>query len=157
MTIFSLYKRKAFALVELLTVMGIIVILFSLSVPQLFRLRDRNSLQTATTKLISLIRQQQLNAMNSPNLNGIYFERSKYTQFIGSHFISTDSANTVTLLDYPIEISQINIPSSTLIFASGSGEIVGFDGAHHSLVLEDAVHHEQNTIQLNSLGVPTSF
>jgi len=157
MRIFFLYSRKSFALVELLTVMGIIAILFSLSVPQLFRLRDRNSLQSETIKIISLMRQQQINAMNSSSLYGVHFEQSKYTQFIGANYNSTDSANITTIIDSPIEISQINVPSMLLIFASGSGEIVDFDEEHNSLVIEDSVHHEQNTILFNSLGVPTSL
>lgn len=152
-----MYKKKAFSLVELLTAVGIIAILFSLSVPQLFRLRDRNTLQTSSTKLISLIRQQQLNAMNSPNLYGIYFDQSFYALFTGTRYISTDSTNTVVTFDYPLALTTIDVPSSQIIFASGSGEITSFSNLHHSLTLEDVVHNEQSIIQFNSLGVPISI
>jgi len=147
--------KKAFALIELLTVMGVIAILFSLSVPQLFRLQNRNTLQNAEIKLISLIRQQQLLAMNSPNTYGIYFEQAQYTQFMGPNYSSSNSSNIVTPLDYPTQFSQVDFPLSTLQFATGSGEIYGFDSSHHSITIIDSVHNEQHTIQLNKLGVPT--
>jgi len=150
-------KNKAFSLIEMLTVMGIIAILIALSVPQLFRLRDRNTLQTSTTKLISLLRQQQLNAMNSPHLYGVYFDSDRYILFTGEQYISTNSANTIITFDYPTALTGIDVPSSQFIFASGSGEIVSFDSLHHSLILEDVVHNEQSIIEFNSLGVPVSI
>jgi len=149
-------NRNAFALVEMLTVMGIIAILFSLSVPQLFRLRDRNSLQSATTTMISFIRQQQLNAMNSPTLYGIHLGQSSYTRFTGSTYSFSNPTNNTTALDYPIEITDVHIPSSTLIFASGSGELVGYSEANNYFTLGDGVNNEHHTIQFNSLGVPTT-
>lgn len=154
MNIFSLHKRKAFSLIELVTVMGIIAILFSLSVPQLFRLQNRNTLQTSLTKLVSSIRQQQLNSMNSPNQYGIYFEPSKYTLFTGRTYSSSDPANTVAILDYPLQFTQVQFPSSLLIFASGSGEIISFNSANNALILEDTLNHDQRMVQFNSLGVP---
>ena len=154
MSVFLFRNKRAFSIIEMLTVMGIIVILFSLTVPQLFRLRDRNNLQTATTKLISLIRQQQLNAMNSPSFYGIYFNQSGYTQFTGSTYIGTEAANIISTLDYPLSFSLIDIPNSTLVFASGSGEVVGYDPSHNSIELEQTIYHEKHTILFNSLGVP---
>jgi len=148
-------KRNAFALVEMLTVMGIIAILFALSVPQLFRLRDRNNLQSATTTIISLFRQQQFNAMNSPKLYGVHLEQTGYTRFTGSEYSNLNSTNTTVTLDHPIEIINIHIPSSTLIFASGSGDLVGYDAAQNYFMLGDTVNSEQHTIQFNTLGVPT--
>ena len=150
-------KNKAFSLIEMLTVMGIIAILMALSVPQLFRLRDRNTLQTSTTQLISLLRQQQIHAMNSQNLYGIYFDQDKYTLFTGERYIKANSANTIITLDYPTALTGIVVSSSQLIFASGSGEIISFDSLHHSLILEDFVHNEQSIIEFNSLGVPVSI
>jgi len=150
-------KRNAFALVEMLTVMGIIAILFALTVPQLFRMRDRNNLQTATTTMISLFRQQQLNAMNSPKLYGIHLDQSGYTRFIGSEYSTSNETNTTVTLDYPIEILNITIPDATIIFASGSGDIVGYNAAQNSFMLGDTVNSEQHTIQFNALGVPVSL
>ncbi len=149
-------NNKAFALIELLTVMGIIAILFSLSVPQLFRLQNRNNLQNAQTKLLSLIRQQQLLAMNSPAAYGVYFFQSGYTQFSGVSYSESDIKNNITSLDYPTQFSQIDFPTSSIVFASGSGEIVGFDASHHSVTLIDVVHNESHKIEFNALGVPTS-
>ncbi len=148
--------RKAFTLVELLTVMGVLTILVSLSVPQLMRLRDRNSLQSEMTKIISLMRQQQINAMNSSQQYGMYFEQTRYIQFAGSHFISTDAASIITTLNLPILISQINVPNSSIVFASGSGELVGYNASKHSITLADPTPLEQHTIQFNLLGVPIS-
>ena len=148
-------KRNAFALVEMLTVMGIIAILFALTVPQLFRMRDRNNLQTATTTMISLFRQQQLNAMNSPKLYGIHLDQSSYTRFTGGEYSSLNKTNTTIALDYPNEIMNIHIPSATIIFASGSGELVGYDAIQNYFILGDTLNSEQHIIQFNSLGVPT--
>lgn len=149
--------KKAFTFVEIITVIGVMTILFSLSAPQLFRLRDRNTLQTSSTKLISFIRQQQSNAMNSPNQYGIYFEQSKYILFKGSTYSSIDPTNTINILDYPLQFTLIQFPTSQIIFATGSGEIVSFDPNNHSFTLEDTLNHDQTTVQFNSLGVPTSI
>lgn len=142
---------------ELVVVMGIISILFALSVPQLFRLQDRNNLQTSTTKLVSFIRQQQSSAMNSSQTHGIFFEPMQYTLFSGSEYIGTDPANTIIPLDYPVEFSQILFPSSEIIFASGSGEIIGYDNAYHSAALKDMVHNQERIIQFNKFGIPVSI
>lgn len=157
MTFFSIGKRKSFTFIEVITVMGVIVILFSLSVPQLFRLRDRNTLQTSSTKLLSLIRQQQLNAMNSQSQYGVYFEQSRYTLFTGPAYSNSDPTNTVNELDYPLQFTNIQFPFSNLIFASGSGEIISFDPNNSLFVLEDSINHDKRTVIFNSLGVPTSI
>lgn len=150
-------NNKAFTFVETIMVMGVIAILFSLSAPQLFRLRDRNSLQTTSTQLLSLIRQQQLKSMNSPNEYGIYFEQSKYTLFDGTTYSAIDPTNSETILDYPLQFTLIQFPSSQLVFASGSGEIVSFDPNNHSFILEETLNNDQTTVQFNSLGVPVSI
>jgi len=147
--------KKAFTLIESITVMGVIAILFSLSVPQLFRLRDRNSLQTSLTTIVSLIRQQQLKAMNSPNLFGIHFSQSQYVLFKGETYSESDPTNTITTLDYPIQLSLVRFPSSQIVFASGSGEIVSFDPNNHSFIMEDTENHDLRLVEFNSLGVPT--
>lgn len=152
---FTMHIKKAFTFVEVITVMGVIAMLFSLSVPQLFRLRDRNTLQTSMTKLVSLIRQQQLQAMNSPAPYGVYFEQSKYTLFTGYAYVVDDPKNTVTTLDYPLEFTLIRFPSSQVVFASGSGEIMSYDPNNSSLDLEDILNHDKRSVQFNSLGVPT--
>lgn len=149
--------KKAFTFVEVITVMGVIAMLFSLSVPQLFRLRDRNTLQTSTTKLISLMRQQQLQSMNSPFPHGVYFEQSKYTLFSGYSYLAGDTQNTVVSLDYPLEFTLIRFPSSQVVFASGSGEIASFDPNNSSVVLEDVLNNDRRSVQFNSLGVPISI
>lgn len=150
-------SKKAFTILELVVVMGIIAILFSLSVPQLFRLKDRNTLQSATTKLVSLIREQQASAMKSSALFGIYFERNQYTLFTGPQYNASDITNTVIPLDYPVEFSKILFPSSEVLFASGSGEIVGFNATYHSIALKDMINDQEKEIEFNSLGVPISI
>lgn len=150
-------NQNAFTFIEIIIVIGIIAILFSLSVPQLFRMRDHNTLQTSSTTLISLIRQQQLNAMNSPNQYGIHFEQSRYVLFTGLSYSSDDPFNSSNTLDYPLQFVDINLPSSELVFASGSGEIVSFDPNNHSFVLKDTLNNNQKTVQFNLLGVPISI
>lgn len=149
--------KKGFTFVETIMVIGIIAILFSLSVPQLFRMQDRNTLQTSLTKLISLIRQQQLHAMNAPKQYGIYLEQSKYTLFDGPIYSNTDPTNTINVLDYPLQFTLVKFPSSQIIFASGSGEIVSFDTNNHSFILEDMLNQDKRTVQFNELGVPTQM
>jgi prepilin-type N-terminal cleavage/methylation domain-containing protein len=148
--------KKGFALVELLVVMGIIAILFSLSIPQLFRLRDRNTLHETKTKIISLIRQQQLKAMNSPSAYGVAFNQTSYTLFKGSQFSEGDAANTNEVLSYPTAFADIEFPSSQIVFASGSGEIISFNALQNSVALTDYVHNDQLVMQFNSYGVPVS-
>jgi prepilin-type N-terminal cleavage/methylation domain-containing protein len=147
-------NTKGFSLIEMLVVMGIVVILFALTVPQLFRLRDRNVLQSATTKMLSDFREQQLKAMNELQVHGVHFTSEKYTQFVGDQFVESHDANIETILDYPLGFSLINIPNNTIYFASGSGEIIGFQEEHNSVMLEDLVHHEQHTIRFTMLGIP---
>jgi len=151
-------KRNAFTVVEIVIVMGIIAILFSLSVPQLFRLQDRTTLRSATVTLISHMRQQQSNAMNSSSLYGIFFEQGRYILFTGSHYTSSaPELNTVVSLDYPVAFSQILFPTSEVVFASGSGEIVDYDTINHSVALQDSINNQEKKIEFNAFGVPISI
>lgn len=149
-----MYNKKAFTFIEVVVVMGIVSLLFALSAPDLFKLQDRNVLQNTTTEIVSLLRQQQFNAMISPQIYGIHFEQSKYTLYSGNGFSDGKAENTIHEISYPITISSVLFPGGDVRFASGSGEIIGYSSVANTITITDTVHLIEKTIKLNSLGVP---
>jgi prepilin-type N-terminal cleavage/methylation domain-containing protein len=149
-----MFNKKGFTFIEVVVVMGIVSLLFAISAPDLFKLQDRNVLQNTTTEIVSLLRQQQFNSMNSPQVYGVHFEQSKYTLYTGSEFVEGKVENTAHELSYPIAISSVLFPGGDVRFASGSGEIIGYSSTANTITLTDTVHLIEKTIKLNSLGVP---
>lgn len=155
-------RNLGFTLPELLITMGILSILFGLVTINLLHLQHNSSLNATLDTLVSDLRSQQNKAMTldtegraTADNYGIHFETSKYSLFHGSSYSSSDTTNFDVKLDPSLQFSNITVPSSSIIFSKGTGEVSGVGPGSDTVVLKDTSNNEQKTIQSNVYGVIT--
>lgn len=154
-------KNRGFSLIEIIVVMSIISILIGIVTTNLLSNKQKASINTSTTLLVTDITQQQLKAMLGETEvagitnKGIYFEPTRYTLFKGDQYSATDSSNFVVTLDDSQQFADITFPNSTLLFASMSGEVINFATATSTIGFKNTVSNEQKTLQINRYGVIT--
>ena len=153
-------KQSGFTLMEIIVVMGIIAVLFRLSTVNLLGLERRPKLTATMETLVSDLQSQQLKAMQKEGAGGsssanygIHFETGRYILFGGTSYNPLDAANVPITLPEAIQISNITFPSSNILFAPGSGEIVGFVSGSNTITLIQTQNQEQETLKLNRYGV----
>lgn len=152
----------AFTLEEVLIVAGIIGLLLGLVTMNIFQGKHSSSLNTSVMVLISDLKYQQTKAMlgetegqTTNDAYGIYFEQVSYTLFRGLNFDSSNSSNFKVNLGDNIVFNNILFPNSQIIFASGSGEINGFDTAYETIILKNTLNNDQKSVKVNKMGVVT--
>lgn len=153
-------ESRGFTIVELITVMGIILIIFSLSWISLTSLPSRATLQTDTVALINDIKSQQVLAMTGDASGGgtasdygVHFETTSYTIFKGNSFTPGALGNfTVQLENANLNFTGITFPGSIIVFTKGSGEIVGYLPAQDSVSIKDSLTGSTKTVRLNKYG-----
>lgn len=145
-------KNSGFTLPELLITMSIFIALTAIATIALANIKSKASLNATVTTLIADLKQSQLKSMAGdtegrpvPDSYGIYLQSTSYTIFHKAYNPADASNFTVNLGDN-IRISNQPI---TLIFASGSGELV----SPTSIILQDNQTNAQKTLLLNQLGV----
>jgi prepilin-type N-terminal cleavage/methylation domain-containing protein len=151
---------QAFTIIELLVVMGIMAILFSLSTINLMGSKHKASLNSSINVLISDLASQQLKAMvgdtegrgGSPDNYGIYLQTGNYVLFHGINYLSTDLANFPVNLGDNIQIDSTSFPQSQIVFTAGNGKLISGAGL---LIVKNTVTGEQKTITLNQYGIIT--
>lgn len=154
----SIYNHKGFTLLELIVSITIVSILFALVVINLLNVKHKASLSTSIDTFITDIRNQQLKVMvgdtqgqvSMENL-GIFFNADRYTLFQGNYSPAEPSNFTITLGDN-IVFGNISFPSSQVVFAPKSGEIIGAT-ADNTIVIQDTQTQEQKTLTINKYGV----
>ncbi len=139
---------------ELLMVLGILTILFSIVTITLLR-SERVSAQGAQVDtFITDLRDQQTNAMTKDSGYGIFLETTSYVLFKGSAYDAADPSNFKVQLDGGLEFNGVTFPNSTIIFASGSGEIVGYSSSTNDLGINDTAGGARVGMELNKYGAP---
>lgn len=154
--------RKGFTLIEMVVVMGIIVLITAISVPSLLGSREQAEVNSSAAVVVSDIKQQQLKAMlgdtegrSDPDFYGVHFEQETYTLFHGSSYSMNDPTNAVIALPDNLQFSSVSFPQSTIVFAKGSGEIVGFTAGADSVLLYNPNNNQSRQITFNQYGVVT--
>lgn len=156
--------KKGFVLIELIVVLAMIGSLIGLTVINVFGARSKADLAAITDTLVSDLSTQQSKAMSAvvnelsvASSFGIHFEQSRYILFRGSAYNQSDTSNSVIPLAQGVEFANILFPSGNVIYASRSGEIVGFTSGADRVTLRLLNNTETKTIQLNRYGVITSI
>ena len=151
--------REGFTLVELIVTMGIIAVMLTLGGISFLGGQRRSVLSSTVETIVSDLKQQQLKAVTGDTggasysgAYGIYFEPSRYTLFHGTQYQLGNADNFVVNLNSSIQFIGINFPSSTLVFASVSGETLNYISGSDNLTVEEVNNKEQNRIIVNGLG-----
>ncbi len=155
-------KFQGFTLIELLLVMTIFSLLALLITVNLLEFKHNSSLSTTINSLIADIKNQQIKAMTGDTEGrgvmdsyGIYFSANSYVLFHGASYSSSDTTNFSASLPDTLQFTGITFPNSSVIFASGSGEIIGFSVGSNTVILKDTQSNVQKTITINRRGAIT--
>ena len=142
---------------ELLVVVGIIAIIFGLSVVSLGQPQAATNRQDATDTLLSDIKNQQLFAMvgatgsaSSQQPAGIYVQSNQYTLFTGSSYNAGDSYNYVVTAPNGTSFST-TFPSGIMLFNKGAGDVNGFANGSNTITITTSAG--TRTLTVDRFGV----
>jgi len=109
-------KEKSFTLIEILTIVGILIVLIALSIPALRFFQKESDLNDSAEEIIDILRLAQNKTLASEGASqwGIYFDDTttphQYTLFKGENFAARDSNfDEVHKLPKTIEIYEIDL------------------------------------------------
>jgi len=143
-----------FALIELLTVIGIILILASFLFPQLNLFKSRNILDSTAQEIISALRLAQNKTVASEGASsfGVHFETDKFILFKGTIYDSAASDNKAYALAPSLIIDNLDLEnnSAEIIFERLTGKALSF-GSLNLRFRDDS--SETRTIYASSQGV----
>ncbi|OGK20149.1 hypothetical protein A3C23_01450 [Candidatus Roizmanbacteria bacterium RIFCSPHIGHO2_02_FULL_37_13b] len=155
-----MYLKRGFTVAELMLTIAIGSILMTLATMNLFGSKARTSLSTTVDILMTDLNHQQLKAMvgdstlsSNPQSYGIRFNQNTYELFRDVSYSSSDGHNFTVNLGDNISFNQTTFPDSQLIFATLSGELLGFNPSSNSVIIRDQITGEQKTIVINRFGV----
>ncbi|HSW88738.1 MAG TPA: hypothetical protein VLG12_06270 [Candidatus Saccharimonadales bacterium] len=150
-------------MIEFLSVIAIIIFLTGFITFNLTRTQQHTSTNTTIDALVTDIKQQQLKAMIQDTQGngvvdayGIYFQSTKYTLFKGTVYSSSDTTNFTVNLDTNLQFTNIAFPSTSIIFAKGSGEVTNFTAGQNTIQIKNISSNEVKTITINKYGTITS-
>jgi len=154
---------KGFSLIEFIVTMIIVASLLGLVVINLFNARQRATVNTSITQLISDIKNQQIQAMvgdtegrGTNSTYGVHFDTStspqQYILYHGTYNPS-DATNLTVKLDDTVVFSSITFPSSEINFSPVSGDISGFVSGQNTITVQETASGSTKTITINKYGV----
>lgn len=151
--------ERGFTFVELVIIIGIFLTLLGIALIGTSQLPTRASLSSLVVSLETDIKSQQLKAMVRDRQSaaqttsyGIYFSSSSYTLFQGDSYNPASTSNITVPLDSSITFSAINLPSNTVVFSIGNGEVSNFDQARNTFTMRNNNTNEQKTLTINRRG-----
>lgn len=134
--------EKGFTLVEVLVTALIAGLLSMFVLINVMRPQSSASLQSAVNTLTTDLSSQQLKSMSGErgileaSPSGIFFGTTSYTLFTGGNYKSDDPGNFVVDLPANTKFSEISFPSSSIIFATTSGEVVNFSPSQNFVTIQ---------------------
>ncbi|OGF99725.1 hypothetical protein A2Y99_02015 [Candidatus Gottesmanbacteria bacterium RBG_13_37_7] len=156
-------KKSGLTLVELIITMAVFGILYGVVTVNLMGIKRQASLNSSLTTLISDIKNQQLKAMSADTEGrstndsyGLYFASDRYILFHGVTYNPSETSNFSVSLGDGMEFSTINLPTNSIVFTKGSGEISNFLIGSNTLTLTNTQNNEVKTITINQLGTITT-
>lgn len=152
-------KNTGFTLIEVLLVIGIMAVLFTVSSINLLGAKNKASLTSTINVLVTDLSQQQLKAMvgdtegrQTLDNYGIFLETNKYTLFHGVG-INSDLTDFPVSLGDGIQITSTSFSGSNVVFTKGNGEL----STGGIITVKNTLTDEQKTITLNQYGIITSI
>lgn len=150
--------KKGFTLVEMIVIMGVMTVLIGLVGISILGTQQRTSSRSSVTLIVSDLRGAQMAAMSGEATKsaGVYFSTNSYVVFKGDNFQTEDSDNLTVELPGEVHLSDINLPGSQVVFATGSGKVANFSANENSFVLETKAG-EKKVFTINQYGSITSI
>jgi len=116
---FQIPNSKSFTLIEVLTIVGILVVLIALSVPALRFFQKESDLNNSVEEILNTLRLAQNKTITSEGASqyGVHFEAGKYVLFKGAAYNPAATENEIHNFPESVEISEIEL-------AGGGSEVV---------------------------------
>lgn len=160
---YQLSTNRGLTLVELIVVIGILSVLFAIGTVAVSNIRVITSNSTSVSVIISDFKTQQIKAMTgdtegrgTPDNYGIKILSDRYVLFHGAVYSPTDTDNFGVPVESGYTLST-TLPNGTVLFASQSGELVGFVQNQNTVTLTNTSSGQLKSIQLNKYGTVTSI
>jgi type II secretory pathway pseudopilin PulG len=157
-------KRLGFVLIELIVVMDMLGLITGMLTVSLLGSQRRAALTATVDTLVADIRSQQTKAMTGSSTGGvipagygILFQSDKYILFQGASYSGSLTSNAPVVVDSRVTFSSISLPNSSIIFASKSGEMVGYTDQLNSVTVNQVDSNFSKTLHINRYGVITSI
>jgi len=156
----SIFKPRGFSsLAEIVLIMGILAIIFSIGVISLPRIQQSADVGAVTDTFLADFRDQQFKAMTGDtqlgtpaDYYGIHFDTNSYTLFKDT-WSPSDPENFTINLPPSIEVSTTfdYLGEKLIYFSKGSGEIANYN-PEHTITFLDVSTKVQKTIHLDKSG-----
>jgi len=160
----SIMKPKGFVLIELIVVMAMLAVLTGMITVTTLGSQRRAALTSTVDTLVADLRSQQTKAMTGvtsggviPAGYGVLFQSDRYSMFQGASYSASLTTNAPVIIDSRVRFSSIKLPNSSVVFASKSGEIVGYNAQSNSVTVNQLDSTFSKTIYFNHYGVITSI
>jgi len=151
--------KKGLTLIEVLVVIGILAILFSLGTVIFGSFTRKDQALVEARRIEAILNEAKIKTISGfslgegQNLNfGVYFQTDRYVLFPGLTYDPQDSRNQEFLLPVSLEIVPIFFPENSVVFEKVTGEVLGFNPDQNYLILDDKKSQEKKKISLNHLG-----
>lgn len=144
-------QNKGVTLIELLLVMGLITMLFTIGGLSLSSLEKESQLDLLASEIKTSLLTAQSRTLNGMPA-GVYFETEKFVLFSGDQFVNGNPENEVTDLPKGVVLTSNNFPSQTVTFVKITGYINNFSPPESVTLLEEGTGKTRKVL-LNRLGV----
>jgi prepilin-type N-terminal cleavage/methylation domain-containing protein len=146
---------KGFVLIEMIVVLALFGALLGFTSINLLGAKNSATISATVDQVVSDLGSQQTKAMTSGD-HGMRFETNRYIMFSGSAYNASDTTNSPVPLDARTTFSVINLPGASVVFASQSGEVAGYDPVRASVTVYQQNSLVSKTIHINQYGVISS-
>lgn len=144
-------NSKAFTLPELMIVIGIILILFTVSFYSLSKTHLESGIQEYATELESDLREAQ--SLNINNVScGVYIESDKFTLFYGESYDPINPDNIITVLPEKYSLTGENVPGNIISFEKITGYVKNYVNPINLVLTLEGTQNSQS-LTLNKMGV----
>ena len=157
-------KKRGFLLIELAIIFGMMAIFVGMTTINIFGSSRKASLTATVDTLVADIRSQQTKAMTGttdnlglPPAYGVHFDTNQYVLFHGSSYSASLLSNATVPLDTRERFTNILFTNGNVIFASRSGEFIGYVPASDMVTINQLDSGESKVVQLNRYGIVTSI
>ena len=153
-------KKLGFTLIEIIIVFGIIATLSGIIIISISSRHRGASLDSTLNQVIADFQSQQTKAMTGftqeavdSDSYGIYFQTNQYTLFKGASYTAGDPTNAVYANPVDLMFSDIYLPTPSVVFTRGSGEVAGYSPGENSVTVRQETSAETKTFSFNRYGI----